>query len=123
MDQELLKFAISQGLFAALFVWLLIDTRKESKNREESLNKTIEENKKSATDREDKLNKALTENQIILVENQRIISELTDKFNLVEDIKLDIKELKDKLLEVEKEHGDYLLDNDLRITMLELGLA
>ena len=30
MDQELLKFAISQGLFAALFVWLLIDTRKES---------------------------------------------------------------------------------------------
>ena len=44
MDQELLKFAISQGLFAALFVWLLIDTRKESKNREESLNKTIEEN-------------------------------------------------------------------------------
>ena len=99
MDQELLKFAISQELFAALFVWLLIDTRKESKTREESLNKTIEENKKSATDREDKLNKALTENQIILVENQRIISELTDKFNLVEDIKLDIKELKDKLLE------------------------
>ena len=46
MDQELLKFAISQGLFAALFVWLLIDTR------EESINKTIEENKKSATDRE-----------------------------------------------------------------------
>ena len=43
MDQELLKFAISQGLFAALFVWLLIDTRKESKT---------EENKKSATDRE-----------------------------------------------------------------------
>ena len=40
MDQELLKFAISQGLFAAFFVWLLIDTRKES------LNKTIEENKK-----------------------------------------------------------------------------
>ena len=33
MDQELLKFAISQGLFAALFVWLLIDTRKESLNK------------------------------------------------------------------------------------------
>ena len=38
MDQELLKFAISQGLFAALFVWLLIDTR------EESLNKTNADN-------------------------------------------------------------------------------
>ena len=46
MDQELLKFAISQGLFETIFVWLLIDTRKES------LIKTIEENKKSATDRE-----------------------------------------------------------------------
>ncbi len=45
MDQELLKFAISQGLFAALFVWLLIDTRKESKSREEFLNQTIQENK------------------------------------------------------------------------------
>ena len=40
MDQELLKFAISQELFAAIFVWLLIETRKESKTREESLNKT-----------------------------------------------------------------------------------
>ena len=37
MDQELLKFAISQGLFAALFVWLLIDTRKESNIKKESL--------------------------------------------------------------------------------------
>ena len=46
MDQELLKFAISQGLFAALFVWLLIDTRKESKTREESLNKTMKKIKK-----------------------------------------------------------------------------
>ena len=78
MDQELLKFVISQGLFAALFVWLLIDNRKESKNREESLNKTIEENKKSATDREDKLNKALAENQIILVENQRNLRKQTN---------------------------------------------
>lgn len=39
MDQELLKFAISQGLFAALFVWLLIDTRKESKTKEEVVGK------------------------------------------------------------------------------------
>ena len=38
MNQELLKFAISQGLFAALFVWLLIDTRKESLNK--SVSKT-----------------------------------------------------------------------------------
>ena len=48
------------------------------------------------------------------------VEELTAKIKTLEDEKA---ELKDKLLEVEKEHGDYLLDNDLRITMLELGLA
>ena len=48
------------------------------------------------------------------------LEELTAKIKTLEEEKA---ELKDKLLEVEKEHGDYLLDNDLRITMLELGLA
>lgn len=48
------------------------------------------------------------------------VEELTNKIKELEEEKA---ELKDKLLEVEKEHGDYLLDNDLRITMLELGLA
>ena len=47
------------------------------------------------------------------------VEELTAKIKTLEEEKA---ELKDKLLEVEKEHGDYLLDNDLRITMLELGL-
>ncbi|MFC0235661.1 BhlA/UviB family holin-like peptide [Fictibacillus phosphorivorans] len=32
----------SQGLFAILFVWLLIDTRKESKERETKLTGQIE---------------------------------------------------------------------------------
>ena len=31
--------------------------------------------------------------------------------------------LEEKLNAVETEYGDYLKDNDLRITMLELGLA
>ena len=48
------------------------------------------------------------------------VEELTDKIKTLEEEK---KELEDKLLSVEREHGDYLLDNDLRITMLELGLA
>ena len=33
MDQELLKFAISKGLFAAIFVQLLINTREEFLNK------------------------------------------------------------------------------------------
>lgn len=33
---------LSQGLFALLFVWLLIDTRKEAKVREDKLTAQIE---------------------------------------------------------------------------------
>ena len=33
---------LSQGVFAVLFVWLLMDTRKESRNREDRLNKQID---------------------------------------------------------------------------------
>lgn len=33
---------VSQGLFAILFVWLLMDTRKEAKRREDQLNKQID---------------------------------------------------------------------------------
>ena len=48
------------------------------------------------------------------------VEELTAKIKTLEKEKA---ELEDKLLSVEREHGDYLMDNDLRITMLELGLA
>ena len=48
------------------------------------------------------------------------VEELTAKIKTLEEEKA---ELEDKLLTFEREHGDYLLDNDLRITMLELGLA
>lgn len=33
---------LSQGLFALLFVWLLYDTRKEAKSREDKLTSQIE---------------------------------------------------------------------------------
>lgn len=48
------------------------------------------------------------------------VEELTAKIKTLEKEKA---ELEDKLHSIEREHGDYLLDNDLRITMLELGLA
>lgn len=61
MEAEILKTIVSQGAWAVLFVWLLIDTRKESKVREEKL-------------------------QSIINKNQEVISELAEKFNVVEDI-------------------------------------
>ena len=48
------------------------------------------------------------------------VEELTNKIKELEKEKAALEE---KLNAVETEHGDYLMDNDLRITMLELGLA
>nr|DAY89263.1 MAG TPA: holin family protein [Caudoviricetes sp.] len=72
MENELLKTIVSQGAWAVLFVWLLIDTRKESKTREEKL-------------------------QSIIGKNQEVISELAEKFDVVESIETDVKEIKIKL--------------------------
>ena len=58
----------------------------------------------------------------LLLENEipkNKVEELTAKIKTLEEEKA---ELEDKLITVERDQGDYLLDNDLRITMLELGL-
>ena len=72
MESELFKTIASQGSWAILFIWLLIDTRKESKTREEKL-------------------------QSIINKNQEVISDLAEKFDVVEDIKADVSDIKIKL--------------------------
>lgn len=72
MENELIKTIVSQGAWAMLFVWLLIDTRKESKTREEKL-------------------------QSIINKNQEVISDLAEKFDVVEDIQADVSDIKIKL--------------------------
>ena len=72
MENELIKTIVSQGAWAVLFVWLLIDTRKESKAREEKL-------------------------QSIINKNQEVISELAAKFDVVESIQEDVTDIKIKL--------------------------
>lgn len=42
VNPDIMQIIISQGIFGILFVWLLIDTRKESKNREQQLLTQIE---------------------------------------------------------------------------------
>lgn len=64
MEGEVIKYFITQGAFAVLFMWLLIDTRKDSKQREEKYQQTIDK--------------------------------LADKINIVEDIKEDVEEIKNK---------------------------
>ena len=94
MENELFKVIINNGAWAVLFVWLLIDTRKESKAREESLkeeNRKREETLREETRiREEKL-------QEIINKNQEVISELAEKFDVVENIQEDVKDIKIKL--------------------------
>ena len=41
MQEEFIKLILGQGAFACLFVWLLWDTRKDSKEREVKYQDTI----------------------------------------------------------------------------------
>ncbi|AAO37401.1 hypothetical protein DP153_00240 [Clostridium tetani] len=63
MENEVLKLASSQGIWAALSVVLIFYILKAQEEREKNY--------------------------------QDIISKLTDKFNIVEDVKKDVKEIKD----------------------------
>lgn len=75
MESELLKIVVNNGAWAVLFVWLLIDTRKESKQREQTL-------------------------QGIINKNQEVIQELAEKYDVVENIQNDITDIKVKLEKV-----------------------
>ena len=61
MENEILKVIVNNGAWAVIFIWLLFDTKKESKAREEKL-------------------------QQIINKNQEVISELAENFNVVENI-------------------------------------
>ena len=69
MDTELLKIATSQGVWAALSVALILYILKAQEKRDLKQ----EEREKNYQD---------------------IISKLTDKFNIVEDVEKDVKEIK-----------------------------
>lgn len=75
MESELFKTMISQGAWAVLFVWLLIDTRKESKAREEKL-------------------------QEIIDKNQEVISDLAENLEVVKTTQKDVTDIKIKLEKV-----------------------
>lgn len=62
---EFLKVAIGQGIFCGLFVWLLMDTRKDTKEREAKYQQTIDK--------------------------------LADKFGVVEEIRTDVEDIKNKI--------------------------
>ena len=72
MENEILKTIVNNRAWVMMFVWLLFDTRKESKAREEKL-------------------------QQIINKNQEVISELAENFNVFENIQQDVADIKIKL--------------------------
>ena len=72
MENEILKVIVNNGAWAVIFIWLLFDTKKESKAREEKL-------------------------QQIINKNQEVISELAENFNVFENIQQDVADIKIKL--------------------------
>ncbi|WP_133016406.1 BhlA/UviB family holin-like peptide [Clostridium cuniculi] len=75
MENELIKTIVNNGVWAVLFVWLLIDTRKESKAREEKL-------------------------QEIIDKNQEVISDLAENLEVVKTTQKDVADIKVKLEKV-----------------------
>lgn len=76
MEQELFKLAAGNGIWSALFVVLFLYTIYDSRNREKRYEK-----------REDSYQEAI-------YENQTIIKELSRKFDLVESIHKDVRDIK-----------------------------
>mgnify|MGYP004551672583 FL=1 len=65
MNGELITYLLSNLSFGSLFVWLLWDTRKDSKQREDKYQETIDK--------------------------------LADKIAIVQEIKEDVEEIKEKI--------------------------
>lgn len=72
MESAVLSWIGEFGIWAGLFIWLLLNTMKENKTREEKLYKTIQE-------------------------NQSVINKLADSLNVVKEIKEDLEEIKSGL--------------------------
>ncbi|UQZ84032.1 hypothetical protein SK3146_03244 [Paenibacillus konkukensis] len=71
MDLDILKYFLTQGPFAVLFAWLLISSRKESREREKSL---IAENRKREGRLHDILDKFSEKYDVIITEIRDIQS-------------------------------------------------
>ena len=83
MNEQIITYLFTNVSFGALFVWLLMDTRKEGKSREERYEKLLSEGR----DREDKY--------------RETIDKLADKMAIVVEIRDDVEEVKEKIKNLE----------------------
>lgn len=78
-----LKESIYLGLSLFLIFWILKENQKREKEMREDINK-----------REEEFKKLLAETNHMIIKNQEIIKELTEKLEIVNAIKEDVKEIK-----------------------------
>ena len=83
MNKELTMWLMSNISFGVLFVYLLLDTRKESKEREAELRKTITHNQEIINKCQDNIK-----------EYNASLKDIAIKVEIVEDIKNDVDDLK-----------------------------
>lgn len=78
-----LKESIYLGLSLFLIFWILKENQKREKEMREDINK-----------REEEFKKLLAETNQMIIKNQEIIKELTEKLEIVNSIKNDVQEIK-----------------------------
>ena len=86
MNQDILIWLMSNISFGALFVWLLSDTRKEAKEREKSLNDTIDKNQEMIKKAQDNIS-----------EYNDNLKEIINSLDIVKDIQEDVNDIKNLL--------------------------
>ena len=78
-----LKESVYLGLSLFLIFWILKENKKREKEMREDINK-----------REEEFKKLLAETNQMIIKNQEIIKELTEKLKIVNSIKNDVQEIK-----------------------------
>jgi small-conductance mechanosensitive channel len=91
MESEILKIVVSYGVFAVLFFYLLLETRKEHK-----------QDKQDSRAREDKLMEHIAKSDEHIQKSDKTLEGIAEKLQTVDDIKRDVADIKDEIKELKR---------------------
>lgn len=85
--EQLIAVGLKESVYLGLSLFLIFWILKENQKREREMREDIQH-------REEEFKKLLRETNEMIVKNQEIIKELTEKLKIVNDIKDDVQEIK-----------------------------